>query len=155
MHAAHLDPRDVWALYWPMRGELSLVELLRWRWRRGYASLLPRITDGHMEMAVAEPGGTLSVGPFGCVQPGPDAQVLMPQHMFVPGVVFDREGGRIGQGGGFYDRWLARSRPASVIGVGFGCQLSDASLLLAEHDMRMDGLLTEAGVMCCKKHDGI
>ena len=65
--------------------------------------------------------------------------------IFVPGVVFDRHGGRWGYGRGFYDRLLGTS-PATVakIGLAFECQMVD-HLDLASHDVPMDYVVTEDG----------
>jgi 5-formyltetrahydrofolate cyclo-ligase len=62
----------------------------------------------------------------------------------VPGIAFDRSGGRLGQGGGWYDRALAALCPrAVVIGVCFECQLAATSLPFEEHDRRAGVVLTE------------
>ncbi len=67
----------------------------------------------------------------------------------VPGLAFDRRGGRLGQGGGHLDRLLARLRPAAtVVGVAFDVQrLPPGTLLPAEdHDVGMAMVVTETGV---------
>ena len=63
----------------------------------------------------------------------------------VPGLAFDAAGRRLGRGGGFYDRLLARRDPAKtrVIGVGFAFQVSGEPLPTAAHDIRMDAILTD------------
>lgn len=64
----------------------------------------------------------------------------------VPGVAFDRDGGRLGNGAGYYDRLLAEVRPdARLYGVCFEAQLLDAVAIDA-HDIPMDAVCTEAGV---------
>ena len=64
--------------------------------------------------------------------------------MIVPGVVFDEEGGRVGYGSGYYDRYLSQ-HPCYKIAVGFECQVTD-HLTLKENDVRMDALVTEEKV---------
>ncbi|MEM9372569.1 MAG: 5-formyltetrahydrofolate cyclo-ligase [Planctomycetota bacterium] len=73
--------------------------------------------------------------------------------VLVPGVAFDRSGGRLGRGGGFYDRFLAsgRARPMgaggvtpTAFGVGFAAQIVER-VPMEPHDQRMDGLVTDAG----------
>ena len=65
----------------------------------------------------------------------------------VPGVGFDRAGARLGYGGGHFDRLLARAGPnATLIGVGFAVQIVD-ELPLEPHDVRVDYVITEAGVI--------
>lgn len=68
----------------------------------------------------------------------------------VPGVGFDRCGGRLGRGGGFYDRFLAAwrgVRPMGCIALGVGFDASVVDRLPGEsHDARLDGLATESGL---------
>lgn len=58
-----------------------------------------------------------------------------------PGLAFDRDGGRIGYGGGFYDRFFAEHKVIKA-GVAFHGQISD-DLHLEEHDVRMDMVVTD------------
>ena len=66
--------------------------------------------------------------------------------VLVPGLAFDAAGGRLGRGGGFYDRLLARRDPVKtrLIGVGFAFQFSEQPLPLAAHDVKMDAVCTDA-----------
>ena len=64
--------------------------------------------------------------------------------VIVPGSAFDRAGGRIGYGGGFYDGFLRRLRPAAPrIGIGFEAQLVERVPREA-HDLCVDLVVTEA-----------
>lgn len=63
--------------------------------------------------------------------------------VLVPGVAFDLHGGRVGYGGGHFDRLLARlPRSTVVVGVGYDVQLVDAVPVEA-HDVTMDAVVTE------------
>ena len=66
--------------------------------------------------------------------------------LIVPGVGFGANGARLGQGGGFYDRYLAELRPSIVIGVCFDLQVV-IDLPKDDHDAMMDIVLTETRVM--------
>ncbi len=69
--------------------------------------------------------------------------------VIVPGSVFDKRGGRMGYGGGYYDRFLADSAPqATRIGVCFELQMVDA-VPLAPHDQLLDFIVTEDCVYEC------
>lgn len=79
-------------------------------------------------------------------EPGPDAPRVAEDEVgliLVPGVAFDREGRRLGRGGGFYDRLLARL-PASAFRVGlfFGNQ-ELAEVEAESHDRGLDLIVTE------------
>jgi len=63
--------------------------------------------------------------------------------VILPGSVFDLQGGRLGYGGGYYDRFLVNDAPQAIrIGVAFESQLVDEVPMLA-HDQRLDYLVTE------------
>ena len=65
----------------------------------------------------------------------------------VPGLAFTAGGQRLGQGGGWYDRFLARTRADCLkIGVGFEVQVVD-ELPTEAHDVTLDLVVTEAGVV--------
>ena len=67
---------------------------------------------------------------------------------FVPGLAFDRWGGRLGRGQGFYDRVLSLSPKSLKIGVGLSQQVETCSFLPQEEtDVKMDILLTEKYIL--------
>ena len=67
--------------------------------------------------------------------------------VLTPLLAFDGAGGRLGQGGGHYDRTLQNLRahgPVLVVGLGYAGQEVDA-IPMEAHDQRLDAVLTEAG----------
>ena len=86
---------------------------------------------------------------WGYVQPVADAPELPLDEIgavLVPGVLFDRRGGRLGHGAGYYDRLLPRlPADAILIGVSAEGRLVD-ELPTDAHDVRMTHLATETGV---------
>jgi 5-formyltetrahydrofolate cyclo-ligase len=67
----------------------------------------------------------------------------------IPGSVFDKQGGRLGYGGGYYDRFLARTAPqARRIAPAYALQVVD-TLKLQPHDQPMDLLITEENSYFC------
>lgn len=96
----------------------------------------------------------LAPGTWGILEPpehrwGESGKAVEPGQIdwvVVPGVAFDRNGGRLGNGAGYYDRLLANVRPDTVLcGVCFECQLFD-EIVMAAHDIRMDYIVTEKEV---------
>jgi 5-formyltetrahydrofolate cyclo-ligase len=74
---------------------------------------------------------------------------MVPQILIVPLVAFDLRGGRLGYGGGFYDRTLQALRaqgPVLAIGFAFAAQQTD-DLPLEPTDQPLDMIVTEAGVL--------
>ena len=70
-------------------------------------------------------------------------QIVRPEIVLVPGLTFDKNGGRLGMGGGYYDRVL--SDIPVRIGVCFGGQIVD-EVPLEAHDIRMDWVASETGI---------
>lgn len=94
------------------------------------------------------PACALREGPFGAMVPELD-DFIEPEVLIVPLVAFDRAGGRLGYGGGFYDRTLEllRSRrPTLAIGYAYAAQEADA-LPLEGTDQPLDMVVTEAEVI--------
>jgi 5-formyltetrahydrofolate cyclo-ligase len=67
--------------------------------------------------------------------------------MLIPGVAFDRNGGRLGHGKGFYDRLLERAGAGPLrVALAFECQLVETVPMMTG-DERMDLIVTENGVL--------
>ena len=74
---------------------------------------------------------------------------MVPQILIVPLVAFDMHGGRLGYGGGFYDRTLQILRaqgPVLAVGFAFEAQQAD-DLPLESTDQPLDLIVTDAGVL--------
>jgi 5-formyltetrahydrofolate cyclo-ligase len=90
-------------------------------------------------------GDSLAPDAFGVASPLPQAPEVFPDLVITPLLAFDRYGGRIGQGGGHYDRTLAALRargPVFVLGLAYAGQ-EVARLPMEPHDERLDAILTE------------
>ena len=100
-----------------------------------------------LEFSRWQPDGPLREGPFGAQVPLED-DFFDPQILIVPLVAFDRQGGRLGYGGGFYDRTLERLRAkAPVLAVGFAYSVQEWSdLPLEPTDQPLDMVVTETDV---------
>lgn len=94
-----------------------------------------------------EPDAPLKDGPFGAQIPLED-RFFEPEIVIVPLVAFDRNGGRLGYGGGFYDRTLEQLRQKrATLAVGFAFAAQEAqNLPLEATDQPLDLIITEAGI---------
>ena len=72
------------------------------------------------------------------------------QLALVPGIVFDKQGGRIGFGGGFFYKLLPKMPQAFRLGLCFSAQISAAPLPLESHDVRLQALVTENEIIDTK-----
>jgi 5-formyltetrahydrofolate cyclo-ligase len=95
-----------------------------------------------------EPGCALIKGKFGAMIPESGAW-MTPEIVIVPLVAFDRNGGRLGYGGGFYDRTLEGLRAArATMAIGFAyVGQEDPELPLEPTDQPLDLIVTERGVI--------
>lgn len=95
-----------------------------------------------------EPDCEMVEGPFGAFVPALGKE-MVPEILIVPLVAFDRQGGRLGYGGGFYDRTLEGLRargPVLAIGFAFGAQEAEG-LPLEPTDQPLDMIVTEREVL--------
>jgi len=154
--AAHilrwLDARDelpsTIALYLASPLEANLDALLEPLQARGVRIVAPR-AEG---FAQVEPASTCAwdVGPswrpaLGEEAQGEEVRIEEVDVVLLPGLAFGRDGSRLGQGGGWFDRALEHSR-AALVGVAFACQLVDA-LPAEPHDVWMQWIVSENGVV--------
>ena len=122
--------------------------------RDGKPVLLPRMTSAQrLEFAFGARSTLISDPRYRIWEPPPDSPPMkLTRHdlVLVPGLAFDRQGGRLGRGGGYYDRTFATGRMVGarpiLIGVGFGFQVVDR-LPMTSRDTWMDGILSEAEVV--------
>lgn len=104
----------------------------------------------------------LTKGSFGIKEPKKEFRRRVNQKeidlVVVPGVVFDKRGGRLGYGRGYYDRFLrsksirsrmSRSRQCVLIGLAFDLQIA-RKIPLVKEDMKVDKIVTESGIVDCK-----
>ena len=70
--------------------------------------------------------------------------------VIIPGLVYDRRGARIGSGGGWFDRLLARCPNAFRIAPAFSLQLHDTPLPQEPTDVPMHLLITEKEILSCR-----
>jgi 5-formyltetrahydrofolate cyclo-ligase len=133
--------------FWPMAEELDIRPLMADLVERGCRLALPVVVAKKEPLVFRawRPGDPLEAGVFGTLHPSPARDVVEPDALIVPLLAVDEEGWRLGYGGGFYDRTLARLRSRKTItavGVGFDAQrVSDVPH--GPDDQRLDWLLTD------------
>lgn len=102
--------------------------------------------------AFFDPDDEIGLGRFNVLEPTNPKWIKAQKTdlVFVPGLAFDRQGGRLGHGGGHYDQLLAQEslRSACKVGLAFDFQIFN-SLPLRTNDVRMDVVITESEIYRC------
>ena len=134
--------------YLPYGSECDLSLLYASLRGRGVRLAFPvAAANGTMEAFI--PRGALVTGRFGIPEPDPVSSVFVApaelDAVLVPCVGFDAELGRLGHGGGYYDRYLPRCPRAAAILTAFEAQRL-AHVPRETHDLSFSVLVTEAGV---------
>lgn len=134
--------------YMACGGEISLLPLMEQLFAGGRALALPRCEGpGRMTARLVRSLDALIPGDYGIPAPGADCPMLPAERIdliLVPGTAFGRDGGRIGQGGGYYDRYLPQT-DALRVGICHDFALLERVPAQA-HDQRMDLIVTPSGV---------
>lgn len=133
------------ALYAAQPSEPDLAALLG---APGKAFCFPEVSGDALEFRRCHSHDLLRPGPWKILEPDPEHCPVIAAGeidlLLIPGLAFTRSGGRLGRGGGFYDRFLIRVHPRAVkVGVSFHAQLVPV-LPLEIHDHEVDRVVTEA-----------
>jgi len=143
----NIPGKTVVALFSPIRMETDLFSQAGILREKGFRVVLPRVSGDTLVFSEAEDAGNLRAGVFGIMEPLPEAATIPLEGLravCVPGLAFDRSGGRLGYGKGYYDHFLASSpcgkRPV-LIGVGYDFQVLD-HIPQEPHDRKMDYIVT-------------
>jgi len=138
---------------WPIKNEPDLRPLMRdWIAQQegvdgDFGALLPVVVREGAPLAFRRwaPDQPMAPDRYGIPTPTTGA-FEPPEALLIPVNAFDAAGYRIGYGGGFFDRSMAALEPKPLcIGVGFELARVD-SIRPQAHDIRLDAMVTEAGV---------
>lgn len=155
---ALLARSDAWraarvvALYQACGAELDLAALRADAHAAGKVVALPRVEGERLSLHLVAVETPLRPSALGVPEPPaetPRVDLASLDLIVVPGLGFDRRGGRLGQGGGYYDRLLA-TLPAAVrrIGIGYDLQWVEA-VPREDHDGALHAVVTPAGWVDC------
>ena len=137
--------------YWPITREADVKPLLGKLAEKSVICLLPVVIARDTALVFREwqPGDELAPSDLDIPEPTIDKSVGIPEFLLVPLLAFDRQGYRLGYGGGFYDRTIARLRvrgPVIAVGVAYQAQLVD-SVPVGANDEPLDWMVTDTDAL--------
>ena len=142
-------------LYLPLPHEVDTTPVILTAWQKGKTVAVPKISwqQRHMlpvEITSLESG--FSTGESGLKNPitGVPTPIEDIDVVVTPGLAFDKEGNRLGRGGSFFDRFFG-SKGLHAIKIGFAfSQQRTEDIPTEDHDMKVDMVITDEGVINCK-----
>jgi 5-formyltetrahydrofolate cyclo-ligase len=137
------------AAYLGVAEEIDTRPLLARLHALGCVLYVPKVgAAGELDFARWRPGAPLRRNRYGIAEPAGLVRPARLDLIVLPLVAFDAQGRRLGMGGGYYDRLLARARPARrPLRVGYAFALQEAPRVpVAPHDARLDAVVTERGL---------
>ena len=140
--------------YIDVRDEVRTQHALPEAIASGKRIVIPFCVDGELELFHLQAMDELSTGKYKILEPRVELQSLAAKRLrpedldliMVPGVAFDKQGGRTGHGKGYYDKLLQHARPdCPLIALSFECQIFP-EIPVQSHDIYMDKVVTEEAV---------
>ena len=141
-------------IYVNFRSELETLELIQLCLSQGKRVVVPLVDASAVSMIplqIQDPEKDLVPGYYGIPEPDPQKSRRVAAReidaAIIPGSVFDINGGRLGYGGGYYDRFLVNDAPqAKRVGFAFEMQVIE-NVPVQPHDQPLDILITEKRIV--------
>lgn len=130
--------------------EADTIRFLQELWKRGVQTAVPHVEGRSMSFYWVHGMGDLSPGYLGILEPK-DSCCQAKEHralVITPGLAFTADGGRLGYGGGYYDRFFAEEPDHMRVGAAYGWQVVD-TLPAEETDHRLHLIVTDQGIRTC------
>ena len=136
-------------VYSSINNEVKLDFLVEMALKEGKKVYFPKVNGDKMEFYRINLLAELEVGEFSILEPSVCADVYEGDSIscvFVPGTVFGHDFHRIGYGGGYYDRYLAKHSELTKIGVCYECQMKD-EIPFNDFDIDLDIIVNQKEVL--------
>ena len=140
--------------YIDVRSEVRTRQALPDALASGKRVIIPYCVDGELELFHLESMDELELGMYRILEPKAELRTVAEKKIdvealdliLVPGVAFDRRGGRTGHGKGYYDKLLEHAKPSTpLVALAFECQMFP-EIPMDGHDIFMDKVVTEEAV---------
>lgn len=137
--------RCIVGFYYPIKEEIDIVEVVEELSKTvPFQLVLPCISQGEMVFQPYEGKNSLKQNSIGLYEPS-NGEEMIPDILLVPCLAMDVEGFRLGYGGGYFDRYLAKHVEITTIGV-LASRFLCPRLPHEDHDVVLDGWVTENGL---------
>jgi 5-formyltetrahydrofolate cyclo-ligase len=132
-------------LFWPIQAEPDLREIYPELQKMGIQLALPLVQAKQQPLLFLEwqSGDAMDTDEYGIPVPQQRERSLIPQVVLIPCVGYNRDKFRMGYGGGYYDRTLAKQPRPLALGIAYA--QAQADFAAETHDIAMDEILTENG----------
>ena len=129
--------------YYPYNYEIDILQILEKFEKEKFIITLPRIKkNSQMDFFQWSTNDPLVINKFGIPEPI-SKKIIYPDILFVPLVAFDKQFNRIGYGGGFYDRYIAKiKKRKKIITIGFAFPFQKVKKIVTnKYDKKLDFIL--------------
>lgn len=143
-----LPERTKVGIFLSMWDELDTTYLIEALMSEGRLTVLvPRVEGAEMQFYPYDPERMTIISEYGIIEPNnPVEDADVPEVMIVPGIAFDPQGGRVGRGKGFYDKYFSRYKTETALKIAF---VADFQIFrqvpMDTHDISMDEIITDKG----------
>lgn len=144
---------DAMFFYYPLGNEVSLLTVVKDAMAQRKHVAFPKAAGEDMEFYEITSLHELKEGCFHVMEPPADGRKPVcwePSLCFVPGTAFDKSGGRMGYGRGYYDRYFTKRGGGKLAACAYDCQIAD-KIPMDAWDRWMDYLISENGIYDCTK----
>ena len=140
------------SIYYPINNEITPFGFTKYFKERKIVMSMPVVDIKKKSMLFRKwsPIDDLAIGPLGNLEPTHEKEIILPQIMIVPMLMFDREFIRLGYGGGYYDKSIIKLKKYfqkenfffTTVGLAYSAQEFN-KLPREKHDMNLDYIVTE------------
>lgn len=139
---------DMIFAYYPLGCEASVLPFVEELWGKQVKTAFPKVVREELFFYEVRDFSQLEEGAFHIMEPALERTMqVYPAAgerilVLTPGLVFDRNGNRMGYGKGFYDRFFEGIPQVHKVGIAFDCQMAER-LEAESWDIKMDAVITE------------
>jgi 5-formyltetrahydrofolate cyclo-ligase len=145
---------DTLLVYMQIGSEVRTDAIIQTAIKLGKKVYVPKVTGREMDFYLIHGCEECTKGFMGIPEPSGKTELFIPDSgkkrectlMLLPGLAFDTEGKRLGYGGGFYDRYLAKCPNCVTMGIAYDFQCEE-TLPTEETDKNVDIVITEKRIM--------